>query len=66
MVAAKGSGTATDSVWVLRDGKPVSLPVTRGQEDGRNVAVSSDSLRPADAVIVGEKDGQSRRAADNQ
>jgi HlyD family secretion protein len=66
MVSAKGSGATADSIWVLRDGKPVSVPVTRGEEDGRNVAVSSDSLRSADVVIVGEKDGQSRRAAGNQ
>jgi HlyD family secretion protein len=65
MVAAKESGAASESLWVLRDGKAVSLSVTKGEEDGRNVAVSSDSLRPNDVVIVGEKNGRSRRAADN-
>jgi len=60
MVAAKGSNAAPNSVWVLRDGKPVSLAVTKGEEDGRNVAVSSDKLRPADVVIVGEKHDRER------
>lgn len=51
----------TDSVWVLRNGKAVVIPVARGEEDGRNVIVSSEQLSPADAVIVGEKDDESGR-----
>ena len=66
MVAAKENAAAPDSLWVLRDGKVVSLPVTKGEEDGRNVAVSSDSLRSTDVVIVGEKHDRDRPAAEKQ
>jgi len=40
--------------------------VTKGEEDGRNVAVSSDSLRSTDVVIVGEKHDRDRPAAEKQ
>lgn len=53
----------TDSVWVLRDRKAVQVSVVRGAEDGKNVVVSSDLLRPNDVVIIGEKDGKPRRSA---
>lgn len=61
----EGSGDG-NTVWVLRDGQAVPLTVTKGDEDSRNVAVSSDSLRPNDVVIVGEKTAQSRRPADKK
>jgi len=53
----------SDSVWVLRDGKAMSLSVVKGADDGRNAVVSADLLRPNDVVIVGEKDARSRHAA---
>jgi len=65
LASAKEGGEASDSIWVLRDGKAVPLPVTKGDEDGRNVAVTSAELLPTDVVIVGEKNGRSRRTADN-
>lgn len=48
--AAKGT------VWVLRQGQPVSVPVTPGATDGRNTEVrselSSPQLKAGDEVIV--------------
>ena len=54
---------ASDSIWVLRDGKSVLLPVVKGEEDGKKVVVFSEQLRPTDAVIVGEKNATSPRVS---
>lgn len=51
------------SVWVLRNGKAVALTVVKGEEDGRNVVVSSGQLRPTDILIVGEKTAKTPRAS---
>lgn len=40
-------------VWVLKDGRPVAVPVRPGPSDGRFTAVESEVLKPGDAVIVG-------------
>ena len=45
----------SDSVWVLRDGKAIPVSVVKGDEDGKNVVVSSQSLRSEDVVIIGDK-----------
>ncbi len=53
---AQGEGEkarrATGTVWVLREGKPVSVEVTVGSTDGRNTEVSADQLKEGDEVIV--------------
>jgi len=54
---------ASDSLWVLRDGKAIQISVTLGENDGKNVMVSSERLRPTDVVIVGDKDAKSRRSS---
>ena len=51
----------SDAVWVLRDGKPMLLSVVKGEEDGKNVAVRSDGLRPTDRVILRDKDVAAER-----
>jgi HlyD family secretion protein len=51
----------SDSVWALRNGRPRQIAVTRGEEDGKNVVVSSAELRPGDVVVVGEKHSKERR-----
>jgi HlyD family secretion protein len=51
----------SDSVWVLRDGKPVLLAVVKGEEDGKNVVVKSEGLRPTDLVILRNKDAAAER-----
>lgn len=46
-------GTADGkTIWVLRDGAPVALPVTLGETDGRQTAVTAEGLAQGDAVIT--------------
>jgi HlyD family secretion protein len=45
-------GGANGTVWVLREGKPVSVEVTTGATDGRNTEVRSPQLKAGDEVIV--------------
>jgi HlyD family secretion protein len=55
-----GGGTR---VWVLRDGKPVRVPITVGLDDGTYAEVVQGDLKPGDQVVVNEvsADGQSGR-----
>jgi HlyD family secretion protein len=46
-----GTG-AKGTVWVLREGKPVSIEVTTGATDGRNTEITSPQLKAGDEVIV--------------
>lgn len=47
------AGVATGrSLWVLRDGAPVEVPVTIGATDGSHTAVTSDALAEGDLVIT--------------
>jgi HlyD family secretion protein len=48
-------------LWVLRDGKPVPLPVTVGLDDENFTEIVNGDLRPGDQVIVGEERGASGR-----
>src|SRR5262249_19298915 len=41
-------------VWVLRDGKPASMPVTIGLEDGTSAEIVKAELHEGDQVIVAE------------
>ncbi|MEA2563037.1 MAG: HlyD family secretion protein [Acidobacteriota bacterium] len=43
---------ASATVWVLRQGQPVSVPVTPRATDGRNTEVRSAQLKEGDEVIV--------------
>lgn len=47
----RSSGSA-ESVWVLRDGSPVELPVTTGETDGNFTAILQGDLVPGDRVIT--------------
>jgi HlyD family secretion protein len=44
----------TASVWVLRQGRPVRVPVTIGLDDDTNAEVVQGDLQPGDRVIVAE------------
>jgi HlyD family secretion protein len=64
----KGGSAATQAgggtrVWVLRDGKPVRVPITVGLDDGTYAEVVQGDLKPGDQVVVNEvsADGQSGR-----
>ena len=39
-------------VWILRDGKPVAIPVKTGATDGRLTQIVSGKLEPGVAVII--------------
>ena len=43
---------ASAHIWVLRDGKPVSLPVKLGLSDGRNTEVAGEDLTEGLLVIT--------------
>lgn len=51
---ASGEGQA---VWLLKDGTPQRLPITKGDSDGRQTAVSGEGLKEGDAVIVDSRGG---------
>ena len=59
------SSSSSESVWVMRDGKAVVLPVIKGEEDGNKAVVSSEHLRSTDVVIVGENKEKSPHAPGN-
>jgi HlyD family secretion protein len=54
-----GSPTQSDQphVWVLRDGRPVLLPVTPGLDDDSFTEIVKGDIRPADQIITGEAHG---------
>lgn len=60
---ARSAGTniaQVRQVWVLEDGQPRAVPVTPGVTDGRLTEVTSDTLRPGMAVIVGQSTGAAK------
>jgi HlyD family secretion protein len=60
--AAEASGTAGRTspargqarVWVLREGRPVAVPIKTGLDDDSFTEVLEGQLQPGDRVIVGE------------
>jgi HlyD family secretion protein len=48
------ANAATARVWVLRDGKPVAVPVTTGLDDDSVTELLSGELKEGDLAIVGE------------
>ena len=60
--AATGARTvsAPRTVWVLRDGRAVEVPVTTGLDDGTLVEVTGGGLALGDEVITGESGGSTR------
>ena len=58
--AAECRGTAGApgrSVWVLRQGVPVEVPVTPGLTDGQHTEVKAEGLAEGDLVIVDQTGG---------
>jgi HlyD family secretion protein len=67
-----GVATATQAgpsehgrVWLLRDGKPVQVPVRLGLDDDTYSEVLANDLRPGDVVIVAERSSASSQARPN-
>jgi HlyD family secretion protein len=45
-------GAVDQSVWVLRNGVPVEVPVQPGDSDGKLTAVTAEGLAEGDSVII--------------
>ena len=56
-VTAKPSanGTRSGRVYVLRDGKPVAVPVTAGLDDDSFTEIVKGDLQPGEQVIITEQ-----------
>ena len=54
---ARSGGAGGRQVWVLRDGKPVAVPVTVGLDDDTNAEIKSGDLAPGDQVIIAQSTG---------
>ena len=52
--------SASREVWVLQDGKPVSMSVVPGATDGRMTEVQSDKLQPGMQVITEQAGGSAK------
>ncbi|MCB1397585.1 MAG: efflux RND transporter periplasmic adaptor subunit [Rhodobacter sp.] len=53
-----GRQSSTRSVWVLRDGVPVEVPVVPGDNDSRDTVILSGELAEGDAVITDAQSGR--------
>ncbi|MGZ3181976.1 MAG: efflux RND transporter periplasmic adaptor subunit [Telluria sp.] len=51
--AAEGGGART--VWVLRDGAPVAVPVRTGLSDGRHTEILGGALKPGMQVVTEQR-----------
>jgi HlyD family secretion protein len=61
-IGERSGGSA--SVWVLREGKPVRVPITVGLDDNVNAEIVNGSLEQGDRVIISEQaSGQSAARA---
>jgi HlyD family secretion protein len=54
----KSDNESGQKVWILRDGQPVSIPVTVGNTDGRLTEISGGELKPGMQVIVEAAESQ--------
>jgi len=61
-VDATRSGDAQAQVWVLREGRPVAVPVEIGLDDESFVEIMAGNLKPGDQVILAEQRQAAGRA----
>ena len=57
--APSGLAAPGSLVWLLRDGRPVAVPVVTGLDDDTNTEIVKGDVQPGDLAIIGE-----RRAAE--
>ncbi len=50
----RDKSSSTRNVYLLRDGKPVAVPLELGITDSRYTAVVSGALQPGDTLVVGD------------
>jgi HlyD family secretion protein len=56
---SRGGETQASTVWVLRNSRPVAVPVTIGLDDETNAEIVSGQVQPDDPVIVSEQPADS-------
>lgn len=59
-VPVAGALGSQATVWVLRDGRPVPVPVVIGLSDSKNVEVTSGNLKERDPVIIAQVRGPAK------
>jgi HlyD family secretion protein len=59
--AVRDGGSSTPSVYTLRDGGLVKVPVALGLNDGSSTAVTSSDLKPGDVVVIDQETQNVRR-----
>lgn len=52
-----GGTVNRNTVWVLRDGEAVEVPVETGDSDGSHTIVTGGALAEGDMVITDQLDG---------
>ncbi len=55
-------GSAPTQIWVLRNGRPLAIPVELGLDDDSFVEITGGNLKLGDQVIVSEQSQASGRA----
>ena len=60
LAGAGQSGQA--QIWVLRDGKPVSVPVVTGLDDDSFTEIVSGDVKPGDRIITAEQIATTKKA----
>lgn len=60
---ARDKGPMGRSVYVLRDGKPVAVPVELGITDNRYTTVTAGAIKVGDQVVVGDASVQNNNSA---
>lgn len=53
--AGDAAGGGTKTLWLLQEGRPVSVSVSTGASDGRRTEVRSEQLQPGMQVIVDQR-----------
>jgi len=51
------NGTGQEQVWVLRDGRPVAIPVVIGLDDDSFTEIAKGAVEPGDLAIVAAEQG---------
>jgi HlyD family secretion protein len=50
-----GGKAGQASIWALRDGKPVAIPIVAGLDDDSFVEIVKGDLKPDDRVVISEQ-----------
>jgi len=58
-ITPAAAGSASRTLWVLRDGAPVSVQVTTGVSDGTHTVIASGDLKEGDEVITASRSAAS-------